>query len=675
MIAATPATADAARRRPAGRRPTAATAGRAAAIALVAGLTAWLSFRSGGYFAGSTALATIALVLATLLVVMLPDRPLAHVSPAGAVSMGALLLLTVWTLASGEWSGAPARTLNEYQRALLYLLAFSLFASLGGALGNARWLLRTVAVTLGGATLVGLAARLDPALGEALSAPADERLSWPVGYWNALGLAGSLALIACVHMSSDLDEPRPARVLAAAAVPALAVAVLLTLSRGAVVAGAIGVVALLLLARGRGTPSALVAIVPFTVHAVLEAYGATALTDDVAGDVASQRAGADLARTVAGAVLGAAIVRTLGLILDARLSRARLWRPLSSRQSAAMVLAVVLATLAGGYALGAPETISRQYQSFLDSELEPVEEERDRLRQASANGRLEHWEVALQVWRTEPLRGQGAGTYARDWARLRPTPFAVQDAHSLYLEVLAELGVIGLLLLAVALVAALVAMVLRRRENRVAWSAVLAVYLTWLIHAGIDWDWEMPALTLPVFALAGAACARSRPRAVGAGRQRSALRLIAGLGVLLLLLTPARIAMSQRHLELALTAFRQDRCGAAIDHALAAVDALDEHPAAFELLGFCDVRLGRRELGIRMLEAAVRREPRSWELHYGLALVRGAAGRDPRPALRRARRLNPMEPRVLTALERLDSDRPRVWRRAAAKLPLIVPGG
>ncbi len=148
------------------------------------------------------------------------------------VAIGALVLLTVWTLLSAQWSGTPTRTVHEYQRTLLYLLAFSLLACLPNGTSNVRWLIRVVAIALGVATVAGLAARLDPALAQALSAPADERLSWPLGYWNGLGLAGALAIIACLHVSSDLAEARVARVLAAAAVPALAVALFLTLSRG-----------------------------------------------------------------------------------------------------------------------------------------------------------------------------------------------------------------------------------------------------------------------------------------------------------------------------------------------------------------------------------------------------------------------------------------------------------
>jgi hypothetical protein len=35
----------------------------------------------------------------------------------------------------------------------------------------------------------------------------------------------------------------------------------------------------------------------------------------------------------------------------------------------------------------------------------------------------------------------------------------------------------------------------------------------WALHAAIDWDWEMPALTLVAVVLAGMLVARAAPRA------------------------------------------------------------------------------------------------------------------------------------------------------------------
>ncbi len=86
-------------------------------------------------------------------------------------------------------------------------------------------------------------------------------------------------------------------------------------------------------------------------------------------------------------------------------------------------------------------------------------------------------------WRAHPWTGTGAGTFAHYWLL---TPHnAAQDAHSLYLEVLSELGPVGL-----ALVVLLLPRQLWRRAKPAdtARPAALAAYLAFLIHAGLDWQ-------------------------------------------------------------------------------------------------------------------------------------------------------------------------------------------
>jgi hypothetical protein len=73
------------------------------------------------------------------------------------------------------------------------------------------------------------------------------------------------------------------------------------------------------------------------------------------------------------------------------------------------------------------------------------------------------------------------------------TPYYAHDAHSLYLEMLAELGPLGLFLVVVALAIPLTA--LRGRQDPLV-AAAGGVYLAFLLHAGVDWDWEFPAVTL-----------------------------------------------------------------------------------------------------------------------------------------------------------------------------------
>jgi hypothetical protein len=50
-----------------------------------------------------------------------------------------------------------------------------------------------------------------------------ERLSYPVSYWNALGLLAAIGLLVCLHLASGARQPRSVRALGAAAIPPLAV--------------------------------------------------------------------------------------------------------------------------------------------------------------------------------------------------------------------------------------------------------------------------------------------------------------------------------------------------------------------------------------------------------------------------------------------------------------------
>src|SRR4029450_12094177 len=80
----------------------------------------------------------------------------------------------------------------------------------------------------------------------------------------------------------------------------------------------------------------------------------------------------------------------------------------------------------------------------------------------SGSYRSELWQVAWDDYRDHPVLGSGPGTYEQYWNQQRPIQPKVRDAHNLSLEVLAELGPVGLLLLLLALGAPLVAAVLAR---------------------------------------------------------------------------------------------------------------------------------------------------------------------------------------------------------------------
>ncbi len=637
------------------------------ALALVPGaLVLYTGFSGGGYFAGTPAVAAAALAVLLALRVALAERPFAGLSRRHAPAAAGLALFALWILVSAAWSDAPGRALVEFDRALLYLLVVVLV----GSLPRHRRTMRSVLYGLAGAAVAicaaGLASRLLPGVVHTAPAVVPQRLGWPLTYWNALGLLAALGSVLCLYLACDERGSRLTRVLGAAALPILLPTLLFTFSRGAIAALTVGVITLLVLGRQRGAPSGVLAALPAGF-----ATGETWRFDQLHGGIPKTAAaidkGHELALIVAVCVIAAAALRFLLLPLDERLREVRVpHRPLlaAALAAAAVAVPVVLGPLHGAQALrGQVDRFSA------GPEQEERSDVRSRLSDPANNGRIRHWRVALRAHADEPLRGYGAGTFQLEWAKRRSSAYTVVDGHSLYLETLAELGWVGFALLMTALVALIAGAASRcRGPDRALFAAATAVLLAWALEAGVDWMWEVPAVTIVPLALGGAALAGRSP-----GRARWSARALVGIGLMLLAVTPARMALSQGQLNSAVSSFKRHDCRIAVDHGLAANSALSSRAEPFEVLGYCDVRLQRPRLGVRMLEAAVRRDPHNWEVHYGLALARGAARQDPRAEARRALELNPREPLARRALARFRRGGPASWQRQALRSRISMP--
>jgi O-antigen ligase len=118
--------------------------------------------------------------------------------------------------------------------------------------------------------------------------------------------------------------------------------------------------------------------------------------------------------------------------------------------------------------------------------------------------RYSYWRVAARAFAHHPLTGLGSGGFAAEWLRERDTRDVANDAHSLYVETAAELGLLGLLALALFLAGAGLSAAAAYRRAPVAATGAVAAVAAWAVHAGLDWDWEMPAVTLPALILLAA---------------------------------------------------------------------------------------------------------------------------------------------------------------------------
>jgi O-antigen ligase len=131
-------------------------------------------------------------------------------------------------------------------------------------------------------------------------------------------------------------------------------------------------------------------------------------------------------------------------------------------------------------------------------------------------GRRQFWAAALDAFRSRPITGRGAGSFAAWWAEHPRLPFLVRDAHSLYLETLAELGLVGFALLVGAFSAGLAGAARKTLrappEARPALAGLTAIFLAYVVAASFDWMWELTVVTIvAVFSLGLAAASETSP--------------------------------------------------------------------------------------------------------------------------------------------------------------------
>jgi len=640
-----------------------------ALMLLPGALIVFMGFNAGGYFPQTPAIAAIVLAQVLLVRVMQSRRPFEGLAPATLVAIGALGLYALMTLLSAAWSHSTSRALIEFDRVWLYLLILVLFGSVRANAQDLRWLIRGLVAGASIVCLAGLISRVLPDVWHTAPGVSNERLSYPVTYWNALGLLAALGIVLALHLTCSLAERRPVRILAAALVPLLAATLFFTFSRGAMAAGAAGVVVYLLVGRPRGLLSGVPATAPPTLILILIAYHANLLdtVDPTTPAAVSQGHRVALAAAVC-AALCAGLRALFAARLDPRLRHGRAATPTIRRRRRAAIAGAIGAGVVLGLALGAPSGIEHDWHRFLGGATPhgTTSDLRLRLTDPSNNGRTDLWRVALKGFSASPLHGYGAGMYQTLWDRNRPAFVYTINAHSLYLQAMAELGLPGLALLLIAILGVLYGLGSRARGSRRSiYGALLAAGLVWALAAGVDWHWEMPVVTLGFFAVAGAALSPRRGTGPGWAPGYNS-RMILGLLCLASIVTPVLIIDSQSRLDDAERALYTSNCARAGSSALSSIGWLDIRPEPYEILGLCDVKRGQPRLGIAAMEQAVRRDPGSWETYYTLAIAQGAAGIDPRPAAARALEMNPREPLAEEEVREFREGSPTEWVSRAA---------
>jgi O-antigen ligase/polysaccharide polymerase Wzy-like membrane protein len=457
---------------------------------------------SGGFFEGPrTVVAIGAWVVLVVAVLAVPGAPLPAAGSA-RVAVVALAGLAAWTWVATGWAPAGGQADQALELVALYLPALA-----AGALAwRDRSAARLVEPALAAGALVvigyGLAGRLLPGIVHLhASARAGGRLEQPLTYWNATGALAALGLVLCARIAGDGDRPRALRAAAAAAAAPLGMGTYLSFSRGAIACLLAGLATLVALDRDRRQlRAALVA---------LGAGAAAALAAAPFGTVRALHNGAATAQGLVVLVLLAAICAIAALV---SLRGAADAGPLRVRTAPAVAVVAVLALVPYVVVIAAEGAHGAREATFGAST--------SRLSDVGSH-RWSYWRAALGVVADHPVAGAGTGSFGVEWLRRRTIDERVRDTHSLELQTAAELGLVGLALLLVALGGVAVAAARALRADRVLAAGPAAAGLTWLLHAGLDWDWQMPALTLVAVALAGLLLCRS-PAAVADGRQQLA---------------------------------------------------------------------------------------------------------------------------------------------------------
>lgn len=567
------------------------------------------------------------------------------VRPTGArrVALGAMTALALWSMLSTAWA-------DDRGAAWAGGLRWALVAL--GVAGPLLWPPSSRALRAGVAAYVGvgaiavvaglLAARDG---GIALD---DGRLAAPADYPNATATAVLATAAAAFAGCGAARRWWVAGVLGGAA-SGLAVALVLTQSRGAVVAAMAAALVLALLAPGRARIT-----VVLLATAGVAALGWTALTDvrrTVLGD-GTVGAALDEATLVvlAAAVLGAA---TAALLTAWRGPAAAPRRP-PPRLLAVLGTATAL-VLGAGLATG---TVQDRWRSFKTPDYATLEAADSRFTGDLGSNRYDYWRVAVTVTRDHPVLGVGSENFAAPYLRERRSGMTPRYAHDLWLEVASTLGLPGLAFLLTA-VGALAVAALRSFGRWTAAALVPGVVV--LVHGSADWTPAFPVVALPAAGLAAAAAAARRPGAASAPLAARRTRLTATAVLAITVAAALPLWVSVRLIDRGVAATSTASAAADLEQAgrwdpigprpplnrgiklLLAGDATGATAALRQAadrdrsawfapfaVGLLDARAGRRDAALTRLDDAVAKNPRDARLRRTRDAVR--QGRPPDPA-------------------------------------------
>jgi UDP-GlcNAc:undecaprenyl-phosphate GlcNAc-1-phosphate transferase len=584
----------------------------------------------------------IALGLLALLLGLTIARP-AVPRRAALVALAGLAGLALWALVSGGWAGSPGNALVEANRWILYATLFAILLLLlrDDRLGRLLLGVATAFVlALGAYVLIRM-------LGGAEDLFLNKRLNKPLGYVNGQAsyfLLGLWPLIAVAERAKRAWLSGAA--IAGAAM--LGSLILLSETRAIVPAIAISALVLLVLVPGRVRRGWAIVAIALAVAAI---SGPLLHVYDASGQVVEEGAVRDAAIAI---VVGSLVIGAVWAAVVAAADRASRIAGPATRRAPAVALVVLVLAAVGAVAVVVDDpagAVSRQYDAFTN--LQSASDQQSRFLSGGGN-RYDYWRIALDEFGDEPVRGVGAGSYQFAYFEERRTPEDIRQPHSLELQTLSELGLVGGILLALFLGSVLVGLASRtRRARNSAPDAALTVaaggiFVVWLVHTSVDWIHLIPGVT--GLALAAAAvllapwrAARSRPR----DRRHRIVVALAALLVVGAAIYLGRATLADRYGDRAQDTLTADP-RRALDDTGRSLDLNGDSVPVHYTRSAAYARLGDYNGARGALLDALEVEPRNfvtWALLGDLATRRGEVARA-RTYYARALRLNPRDPQL-----------------------------
>ena len=626
--------------------------------ALVAAAFFWIAYDNGGYSLASRSTLAIAVwwgFIVALAFGLMPRTPV----PRAAMLVGGLIAaLALWTFASLVWTPNAEGTFEEFNRVSLYLGAF-IVVVLVSRRSNLGRFADGLALAVTGVAAVALISRLLPGSFPEGDLPTFlpgtvTRLSFPLGYWNGLAIFLGLGVPLLLRLAL-VARGSLVRGLALAPMPVIAAAVYLTSSRGGVATALAGSLVFAVLTERRwAVTAAIAASLVGAAAAVTVLLQRDELVNGPLGTDLVERQGQSAALLIALASLGTGAL--YGLSVHLLEGRFRVREP-----AGRLVVAAALILAVAGIVASDPAARVEGFKALPGADVASGNGGfvKAHLLSGGGSGRWQFWAAALDQWNARRVLGEGAGTYESWWAQHGSFSYFVRDAHSIYLEALGELGIIGFLLI-VAVVVSGAAVGIQRSwrmpgDAGVTTAALTAVFVAYGLSLGIEWMWELTAVSVLGVAtlglVVGPATARiAEPRVAVAASPGSWAGFGAGivsLAVVWALICAQTIPLlANREIVRSQAAVSRSELVSALKHANAARDIQPWAASPYVQLTLVNEEAGSLGRARDSINEAIDRDPRNWRLWLVLARLETKLGypRAAADSLRRAIELNPRSP-------------------------------